>query len=199
MPDAWSMTGQYFEACNCEVACPCVFMSDPTHGDCTVLLAYHVDKGKSGTHSLDGLNFAIAVSCHGNMVKNKWEAAIYFDARATDAQKQALQTIVGGQAGGVFAVLGPFIGKVHGIRSVPMEFHIEGKKRSLRIGDFGEMRAQPLTGGDGKEVHIQNAPFGVSPNVSVAKSEILRLKDYGWKWDVEGKNSFFAPFNANGP
>ena len=32
----WEISGTYFEACNCEIACPCVFLSAPTTGDCTV-------------------------------------------------------------------------------------------------------------------------------------------------------------------
>jgi hypothetical protein len=199
MADAWSMNGQYFEACNCEVACPCVFFSDPTPGFCTVMLAYHIEHGKSGTHSLDGLNFAIAVFCRGNMLKNKWEAAVYLDQRATEPQRKAMETIISGQAGGVFAALAPFMAKVHGIRYVPIEFHVEGKKRTLKIPQIAEMRVQALAGADGKEVKVLNAPFGVGPELSVAKSEKLSLSDYGWKWDLSEKTSFFAPFTAGGP
>jgi hypothetical protein len=42
MPNSWKIVGSYFEGCNCEVACPCVFLSPPTSGDCTVLLAWHI-------------------------------------------------------------------------------------------------------------------------------------------------------------
>jgi len=199
MPDAWSMKGEYFEACNCEVACPCIFMSDPTGETCTVLLGYHVEKGTSGTHTLDGLSFAIAAFSPGNMLKNKWEGAIYLDQRATEAQRKALETILTGQAGGIFGVLAPFFGKAHGIRSVPIEFHVDGKKRSLTIPGVAEMRVQALTDSEGKEVRILNAPFGAVANVSVAKSEKLSLSDYGWKWNVAEKNSFVAPFSARGP
>jgi hypothetical protein len=193
------MKGEYFEACNCDVACPCIFQSDPTQGNCTVLLSYHVEKGVSGTHSLDGLNFAIAAFVPGNMLKNKWEGAIYLDQRATEPQRKALETILTGQAGGVFGVLAPFFGKVHGIRSVPIEFHVDGKKRSFKIPGVAEMRVQAVTDSEGKDVRITNAPFGAVPDVSVAKSEKLRLTDYTWKWDVAGKNSFFASFSAKGP
>jgi hypothetical protein len=199
MPDAWSLKGDYFEACNCDIACPCVFLSDPTEEVCTVLLGFHVDRGKSGTHALDGLNFAIAAFCRGNMATNKWEAAIYLDARATEPQRKALETILTGQAGGVFGALGPLIGKLHGIRSVPIEFRVDGKKRSLKIQDIAEMRVQALAGPSGKDVVIQNALLGVEPVVSVGRSEKLMLKDYGWKWDLSGKNSFLSPFAAGGP
>jgi hypothetical protein len=34
----WGLSGTYFESCNCDTACPCVFLSEPTEGDCTVLV-----------------------------------------------------------------------------------------------------------------------------------------------------------------
>jgi hypothetical protein len=34
----WQISGTYGEACNCEPACPCVFLSPPTTGECTVLI-----------------------------------------------------------------------------------------------------------------------------------------------------------------
>lgn len=193
------MTGQYFEACNCDVTCPCVFLSDPTQEVCTVLLGYHIDKGASGRHVLDGLNFALAVFCRGNMLTNKWEAALYVDQRATPPQREVLQAILGGQAGGVFGVLAPFIGKLHGVRFVPIEFHADGKHRTLKIPEVAEMRVQGIAGPDGKEVRILNAPFGVTPEVAVARSEKLHLRDYAWKWDVSEKNGYFSPFTASGP
>lgn len=199
MADAWTMAGQYFEACNCDVACPCVFLSDPTQEICTVLLAYHIEKGRSGSQPLDGLNFALAVYCRGNMMTLKWEAALYVDQRATAPQREALQTILGGKAGGVFGVLAPFIGTLHGVRFVPIEFTVSGKRRSLKIPGIADMRVELIAGTDGQEVLVRNAPFGVTPELTVAKSERLHLTDFGWTWDLSEKTSYVAPFTARGP
>jgi hypothetical protein len=35
----------YLEACNCKAACPCIFVSTPTEGDCTAVLGWHTIKG----------------------------------------------------------------------------------------------------------------------------------------------------------
>jgi len=40
---AWQLKGVYFEACNCDVPCPCVFLSAPTAGQCTVLVGWHIE------------------------------------------------------------------------------------------------------------------------------------------------------------
>ncbi|MBN4056073.1 DUF1326 domain-containing protein, partial [bacterium AH-315-J23] len=44
----WTLDGQYFEACNCDAACPCVFLSPPTTGECTVIIGWHIQKGIYG-------------------------------------------------------------------------------------------------------------------------------------------------------
>ena len=57
----WELKGQYFEACNCEAACPCVFLSPPTEDDCTVLVGWHIDEGQFDGTNLDGLNVALPI------------------------------------------------------------------------------------------------------------------------------------------
>ena len=56
----WHVNGQYFEACNCETACPCVFLSPPTDGECTAIVGWHIDDGDHDGTDLDGLNVALA-------------------------------------------------------------------------------------------------------------------------------------------
>ena len=90
MTSKWSLSGSYFESCNCEVACPCVFMSPPTSGECTVLLAWHIDRGSFGDVSLNGLNVALAAYSPGHMLKVKWDVGLYLDEKASPAQREAL-------------------------------------------------------------------------------------------------------------
>src|SRR5215469_6541312 len=114
MAESWKISGSYFEACNCEVACPCVFLSPPTSGECTVLLAWHIDQGRFGQIELDGLNAELAARSPGHMMEVKWKVALYLDERANQSQQDALAQIFSGQAGGHLAGLAPLIGEVLG-------------------------------------------------------------------------------------
>lgn len=198
MAEAWSIAGDYFEACNCDTACPCVFLGDPTHGNCTVLVAWHIKDGKAGQESLTGLNFVLAVYTPGNMMKGKWDVAVYVDSRATSSQKEALVGIVSGQSGGLFAALGPLIGKVVAVKSVPIDFRVDGKKRSLSIPGIAEMQTEALSG-PGGETQLTNPSFSITPSATVGRSVKLSLKDHGWSWDISGRNSFMSPFSYQGP
>ncbi len=98
---AWSVEGTYIEACNCEAACPCIFLSPPTEGECKAVVGWHVDKGHHGDTSLDGLNAALIAYAPGNMKDGQWKVALYLDERGNDKQRTALQGIFSGADGRV--------------------------------------------------------------------------------------------------
>jgi hypothetical protein len=192
MPPAWKIAGSYFEACNCEVACPCVFTSPPTSGECTLLVAWHIEAGRFGDLELDGLNAVLAVHAPGHMLQVKWRVALYVDGRANQSQRDALTQIFSGQAGGHLAGVVPLIGEVLGVKAVPIEYRSEGRQRSLRLGDIGDAEIEGLPGQHGAEVTIANQPFTVIPAFPavVAKSKQMSFRDYGLKWEVSNKNGF---------
>ncbi len=197
----WSLSGTYFEACNCNVACPCVFLSPPTTGDCTVLVAWHIEKGHGDGVNLDGLNALLAVNSPGNMAQVKWKAALYLDQKANPSQKEALTKILGGQAGGVPGALGASIEQVLGVKSVSIEFKVEGKKRSLKIPQIVQMEIEAIAGQGGADVTINQHPLTAVPGqpAVVGKSKQVSYQDYGLKWEFSEKNGFYSPFNYTGP
>ena len=103
---AWSVEGTYIEACNCEAACPCIFLSPPTEGECKVVIGWHVNTGRHGDTVLDGLNAALIAYTPGNMKDGQWKVALYLDERGNDTQRAALQGIFSGADGGHIANLG---------------------------------------------------------------------------------------------
>jgi hypothetical protein len=200
MPDPWKLNGSYFEACNCDVACPCVLLGPPTHGDCTVLVAWHIDKGNFGATSLDGLNTALAAHSPGHMLETKWNVALYLDERANPDQRDALTKIFAGQAGGHLANVAACVGQVLGVKAVPIDYHAEGKRRSIAIRSVADMEIEAVPGQGGADVTLANMPFCVVPGIPavVAKSKRLSYHDYGYKWEITNKNGFFSAFAYQG-
>ena len=142
----WSISGTYFEACNCEIACPCIFLSAPTDEDCTVLIAWHIENGSFGETALDGLNVVLAAYAPGPMTDGNWQVALYLDQRASESQQAAMTQMFGGQAGGHFEVLGGFIGEILGVSSAAIDFKADGKNRSLTVEGIAAM-ARALAAG----------------------------------------------------
>ena len=196
MAETWKVTGTYFEACNCAAACPCVFLSAPTEGNCTVVIAWHIDKGNSGKVSLDGLNAALMAHSPGHMMQTKWKVALYLDERASAEQQNAMGGIFSGQAGGHLAVLVPLIGEVLGVKPATIEYSEKGKQRSLRIPKIAEIEIEALEGQGGALVTVSNHPFTPVPGQAAVVSTSKRMKysDHGMSLDISGKNGFYSPF-----
>lgn len=198
----WQISGDYFESCNCEVACPCVFLSDPSHGHCDVGVAWHIDRGAFDGMCLDDLNVAAVFQAPGNMMRPKsWKAAVYLDARANPAQGEALGKIFSGAAGGHFAAVAGLIGQIAGVKMVPITYRAEGRRRTMKAGDALEMAIEATPGADpGKDVLVANTPLCVAPGFAsvVARSSKSTYRGDGWSWDNTGKNGFYSRFEYSG-
>jgi hypothetical protein len=192
----WNLKGQYFESCNCEAACTCVFLSPPTEDDCTVLVGWHIDDGQFDGTRLDGLNVAMAVYSPGHMAKVQWQAALYFDDRASEAQAQALAAIFSGQAGGHPARLAGHIGEVLGAQPASIAFESEGRRTSMKIAGIADVAIAAVAGQGDAEITVQNHPLAIAPGFPavVSRSEHLSYDDHGMHWELAEKNGFYSPF-----
>ncbi|MGE5147697.1 MAG: DUF1326 domain-containing protein [Candidatus Eiseniibacteriota bacterium] len=196
MAGTWRLSGTYFESCNCASACPCVFLSKPTEGDCTVLIGWHIDKGNDGDVDLSGLNIALAVYSPGHMLQTQWKAAVYVDERASDAQRNALLRIFGGKAGGHPARLASHIGEILGVKAVPIRFAVDGGSHSLKIPAIADVEIATMTGQNDGPITISGHPLCIAPGfpATAAKSKKLTYSDHGKSWHLADKNGFFSPF-----
>lgn len=201
MAPNWNLAGTYFETCNCEAACPCVFLSPPTAGECTALVAWHIDKGSFGDLSLDGLNAALAIHSPGHMLQVKWKVALYLDEKAAPDQRDALTQILSGRAGGHPEVVASLVGEVLGVKSAAMDYRAEGKRRSLGIPGVVQAEIEALAGQGGVDATIHDHPFTPVPGqpAVVAKSKQFHYRDYGLQWELSEKNGFYSAFSYQGP
>ena len=195
----WKIEGDYFEGCNCDSICPCIFNADPDEGYCNVTAAWHIQKGVYNDKVvLDGLNIVALFHTPGNMLTGpKWSVALYIDQRANKEQNDSLIAIYSGQAGGFFAVVANLIGKMLGVKAAPIEFGIEGKRRWLHIRDLLELQIEGTVGADpNQEAVIVNPAFSAVPgsNLVIAQSSKYSYNDHGMHWDSSGRNGFYCKF-----
>ena len=194
----WSLEGDYFEGCNCNTICPCIFLQDPDEGHCNLTIAWHIEKGHYGGAELDGLNAVAVFVAPGNMFTGpKMKLAFYVDNNANKEQSDALSSIFSGQSGGFFAVAAQFVGEVVGVKSVPITFGVEGKRRWLHIPEYLRLEIEAIKGNDpNKDSLIVNPSFTMVPGYDavVSHSTTYSYKDQGFEWDSSGKNGFYSRF-----
>lgn len=200
----WRMRGEYFENCNCEVVCPCItsnLQAMPDEGKCSAILAFNIQEGRYGDVPLDGLSFIMALETPGAMIEGNAKLALYLDKNANDQQGKALETILGGQAGGMPAMLPDMIPitEMLGIKYVPITFSVDGARRRLEVPGVMEMGVEGVEGLPGKVMQITNAHHPANSTLNVARSTRTTYKDHGFAWDNSGKNAHYAPFEWQGP
>lgn len=201
----WSIRGEYFENCNCDVICPCIhnhLRARPTQGHCDVVLIFNIEQGQYGNVSLGGLNFIMALTTPGVMSEGNATAALYIDERANEQQREALTAIVSGEAGGPPAVIGEFIPITNflGVKFVPISFRKEGHQRGASVPGILDFNVEGLTGANSDDVQwLDNVGHPANTRLAVAQGTRSTYRDYDFNWDNTGQNGHFAPFNWSGP
>jgi hypothetical protein len=66
---------------------------------------------------------------------------IFMDERASDAQREALQKVFSGQAGGWMGIFAEFVGEVRGLEFVPIEFEVANDLAQWRAEIPGKVKA----------------------------------------------------------
>jgi len=131
----------------------------------------------------------------------------FIDERASGAQREALQLIWSGQAGGFPAVFATLIGEMRGIDYAPIEFEIADDLAYWRAEIPGRIiaRAEALTGPmtpAGKRVQTLNAPgseMGPGTVATWGRATADTVDAFGFRWEWAGRSSKHIPFDWSGP
>lgn len=203
---AWRLNGDYVENCNCEVACPCTvanFAAPASYEEgCKALFGFHVDSGDVDGVDVSGLNVAVFIGDSPRMmIEGGWRIGMFMDDRATPEQAEKLAAIFSGQMGGPMAGLGPLVGEFLGMESVPIAFRVDGKRRSVTIGERAQLDIEEITSPvdpeapapvlSGATGHPAQAPLTIARGSS-------RLDAFGIRFANEGKSAFTTRFSWAG-
>ena len=149
MADTWAIEGAWFKNCNCDPGCPCDFNQAPTTGQCEGVIGMRIDKGHFGDVSLDGLKFAGAAYWPGRLDEGDGHILPVVDESADEAQRNALLTIMSGQAGGtlfeIFAAVCPHV-REPVFAPIDFEFDIDARRGRLKAGDIIDTEVETLKG-----------------------------------------------------
>jgi hypothetical protein len=129
---------------------------------------------------------------------------IFFDEKAIEQQKEALNMIFSGKAGGFMAEIANLIGEVRGIEYASIKFEIADDLSywSAEIPGKVLAKAEALTGPTtppGKRVQTINPPGSEGGVATWGKSLTDEANAMGFKWERKGRSSKHIPFSWSGP
>ena len=155
-PVSWRISGSYFESCSCDAICPCrridgVPGGRSTHGVCTGVLTWLIERGDVDGVDLTGLPVAMAVRYDDDEPGSPWTWILYLDEGASEEQRAGLEGIYSGRLGGDAATHFPWAWKAStlvGVRTVPIEVDHSQRRQWLRIRDRVSVRIRDAWAGD---------------------------------------------------
>ena len=196
---SFSVEGDYFETCTCDVSCPCIWLRPADRDACDVMLAWHVKDGEKDGVDLSGLNAVMAAHAPKQMTDGGWKVALYLDDRATAEQSEALGAVFSGGAGGHLAALAPLIGEVAGVAPATITFDRSSGSLKASVAGVLSMESEEIMGMDGATAPVITNPLlgAITQPITQAKSGDVSYHDH---WDVEysGTNSFVTDFKYEG-
>src|SRR5437879_5384087 len=131
----WSLEADYLQACNCDYGCPCEFEAPPTMGFCQGLGVYRINKGNYGDVRLDGLGMAWVVSFPKAMHQGNGTGGYIIDERANPQQREALNMILSGKAGGMpFELFPQLLTKMMDPQFAAITIDLKGRNSSAKVG-----------------------------------------------------------------
>lgn len=206
MAEQWRIVGDFLDFCKCSVPCPCTFAQPPTEGDCEGIIAYRIREGNYGDVDVSGLNVVGVLRFEGNIwdEDTRMDLGIIVDERADERQREALQTVFGGQAGGwpeLFA--DTMLGNLLGLEFGPIELEIDDDLSSWRLTVPGKAEGSTEllkgpTSRPGERLAVLNPPGSeAGPGQGAATFGIAstdKADAFGLSWERSGRSSKHIPF-----
>jgi hypothetical protein len=194
----WHIAGDWFDLCNCKVPCPCTFAQEPTYGDCDGVLVWHIREGKYGDVGLEGLNVAVLGSFEGNIWSGEatnLRFGLFFDERADERQREALEGIFLGRLGGTPESQFPWVWKpstVLAVRPVAIDLDHTAGRGWFRAGSHVSVRIR-------EPVAEQETVTCVIPGHDRSGQEViadlLSVEDGSLEFELSGRCGYEATFD----
>jgi hypothetical protein len=133
------------------------------------------------------------------MGKGNWSVGVLVDERASQEQRDAIQAIASGQAGGPIAALSGLVGSFAGVESASIRFSHDGKNWSVTVPDRLDMAAEGVMGLDPnatEPIYLDNTGHPAASRFALARASRSHVDALGFKWDdISGQNNGqYAPF-----
>ncbi len=155
----WWVKGLLIENCNCQIVCPGHVHFDQlcTHDRCLGYWAIRIDEGQLGDVDLTDVRAIVSYDSPQHMIDGDWTERLIIDESASPAQRDAIERILTGAAGGPWAVLARFVGTQLPTRYLPIRIEDDGKRKRVVVEGVLDASVEAIRGKDRADtVRIEN-------------------------------------------
>lgn len=193
----WRLKGNYLKNCNCDPGCPCDFWADPTHTKCEGMMAMEVQDGHFGETPLRGVTFAATYHWPGPLHQGNGTIQPIVDEAADAAQREAILTIMSGQAGGPwFELLASIVSTILDPLFVPIQIthDLEARRAHVVIPGVLETLTEPIQNtatGEAHRVRIE-LPYGSEYRSTEVGRAVINRAEGAMPYDWPNSHSSLA-------
>ena len=190
----WNIKAKYYEACNCDLGCPCNMSGFPTHGFCEGAIGFEILEGQRDGVDLAGAKVASAVKWPKAIHDGNGTMAVFIDA--TEDQRNALVPILTAEDGGLpWEILASTISEIKGPFFEKVEITDNGTDSSVKVGDKVQVQMQtfknPVTG-EPHEAHMVLPGGFIFKDGKICTTATNKVDVDGWGFDHSGNNAYYA-------
>ena len=150
----WWAKGLLFENCSCQLVCPghVRFSQACTFERCVGYWAVRFDEGEFAGVPLGNVAAVVAFDSPQHMIEGNWTQIILVDEKADPAQREKVEAILKGEAGGPWSVLARFVGTHLPTRAVDIRVEDEGRRKRVTVDGLLDASIEAIPGRDKSSV-----------------------------------------------
>jgi hypothetical protein len=191
---AWNIKAKYYEACNCELGCPCNMSGFPSHGFCEGTVTFHVTEGTKDGVDLSGATVAAVVKWPGAIHEGNGVLAVVIDA-AEEQRMPLVQILTAEDPGLPWEILATTVSEIHGpfFESISIE-DVDGDPH-IKVGSSYDVAWQAFTDpvtGERHEPHMVLKDGFIFTDGLIGTTSTFAVDLDGVTLNHPGKNSYLA-------
>ncbi len=197
---SWSVSGTYYEACNCEAVCPCRRQGErtggrSTYGRCDFVLSWMVEQGDVDGRDLSELAVVMVGSYSDDEPGAPWRVVLFVDETADEVRRNDLSDVFLGRLGGdTDRLYGRLVAEVSMVRPASIQLVHERTRWRIGVSSFVEVRStlEALTTGP--------VTCGISNHLPGSEliSDIHVVAAPPFAWDIRRRCAFASRFAYTG-
>ena len=175
---AWHITGTDLGPCSCDVGCPCILGAmEADRGWCSAVRLYNIQSGDIDGIDVSGTKVALVADWPSGFLAGNGTGRLYFDTGVSQEQRDALESLIKGERGGVFEVIGSLIPNFLPSQEAPINIELGEEESRATVGDIGEVVVKPLRGPNGDVTRLLHGAATFRDDLILADGSGTRFHD----------------------
>lgn len=190
----WNIEAHYYEACNCELGCPCNMSGFPSHQGCEGAICFNVEHGEKDGIDLTGAKVAAAIKWPGAIHEGNGVMLAIIDA-ASEQRGPLVDIMTAADPGLPFEILAATVTEIHGPFFEPIEISEGPAGPRVRAGDDFDLTWQAFqdpVSGERHEPHMILEHGFIFTDALIGTTSSFHIDRDGVALSHPGKNSYLA-------